>query len=192
MFDISVSAPGINYAFPSVIGGTGSGVKIFPDLIVPTNAAAWKLPVTAQAQIFTLIFAGTVKLHGTSPTLIPTLQYNLGTPSLTSTNNTATVSALTSAQLFSSTGASYPWAAQFYLQGDSTSGVIQVISASWSANGTTSTSFTNTSITGVTWTGVSSDGNVFAPALPQFCFGLNFGVSDAANAASMYQGQMGF
>lgn len=186
MADVSFSAPGINYAFPSVIGGTGSGVKIFPDLITSTNAAALKMPVTLQGQIFSLNFAGTVKLHGTSPTLIPTLQYNLSTPSLTSTNNT-TVSALTSAQLFSSTGASYPWACTFKLQGDSTSQIIQVISATWTANGTTSTSFTNTSITGVTWTGATSDGNTFAPSLPQFCFGLNFGVSDSVNSASAYE-----
>jgi hypothetical protein len=191
MSTYSASAPGINYNFPSVIGGTGTGVKIFPDMITSTNAAALKLPVTAQGWIFTLNFAGTVKLHGTSPTLIPTLQYNTSTPSLTSTNNT-TVSALTSAQLFSSTGASYPWAATFKLQGDSTSQIIQVISATWSANGTTSTTFTNTSMTSITWTGATSDGNTFAPTLPQFCFGLNFGVSDSVNSASCYEFNLEF
>jgi hypothetical protein len=191
MADVSVTAPGINYAFPSVIGGTGSGVKMFPDLITTTVAAALKLPVTAQGQIFVINAAGTVKLHGTSPTLIPTLQYNLSTPSLTSTSNT-TVTVLTTAQLFSSTGASYPWALTVKLQGDSVSGVVQVISASWSANGTTSTTFTSTSLTGVTWTGTTSDGNTFAPTLPQFCLGLNFGVSDSVNSASMNEFQLEF
>lgn len=184
MAEQSVSAPGINYAFPSKIGGTGTGVKVFPDLIIATNGAALPMRASMQGQIFTFNAAGTVHLHGTSPTLIPTLLYSLTTPVLT---GATTVSALTTAQLFASTGADYPWALTIKMQGDSTSNIIQVISASWTCNSVTSTTFTNTAITGVAWTGTTSDGNQFAPTLPIFSFGLNIGVSDAANAASMYQ-----
>jgi hypothetical protein len=183
MSDIFSSA-GVNYANPSTIGGTGSGVKIFPALILTTTAAILQILEQQQGQIVTLNAAGNVHLHGTSPTLIPTLQSG---SSLTSTNNT-TVSALTSAQLFASTGATYPWALTVKLQGDNASGVVQVISASWSCNGTTSTSFTNTSLTGVTFSGTSAGDGFSNPEKGvTLCLGLNFGVSDSANAANLYQ-----
>lgn len=188
MSDISVTSPGINYAFPSLIGGTGSGVKIFPSALSALKPAALQVTFPMQAQLFTLTAAGTMFLHGTSPTIIPTLQFG---SSLTSTNNT-TVSVLTTAQLFSSTGANYPWALQIKMQGDNASGVIQVVSATFAANGTASSTFTNTSITGINWLGVSSDGNTLAPVLPSFVLGLNFGVSDALNTAALYQFSIDF
>jgi len=188
MADISVTSGGINYAFPSKVGGTGSGVKIFPSLLTATLPAGLQVPSTAQGQIMTIKAAGTMFLHGTSPTIIPTLQFG---NSLTSGSNT-TVSALTSAQLFSSTAANYPWMVKFDLQGDNGSGIVQVVSTTWVANGVSSTSFTNTSITGINWLGVFSDGNNFPPVLPQFVFGLNFGVSDALNTAAMYEWNLEF
>jgi hypothetical protein len=175
---------GINYANPSTIGGTGSGVKIFPSLLNSAVAATLQILEQQQGQIVVLNAAGNVHLHGTSPTIIPTLQSG---SSLTSTNNT-TVSALTSAQLFASTGATYPWALQIKLQGDQSSGIVQVVSTSFTCNGVNSTSFTNTSLTGVSFSGASAGDGFKNPEVGvTLCLGLNFGVSDAANAANLYQ-----
>jgi len=175
---------GINYANPSTIGGTGSGVKIFPGLLTTTSAAILQILEQQQGQIVTLNAAGNVHLHGTSPTIIPTLQS--GT-SLTSTNNT-TISALTSAQLFASTGATYPFALQIKLQGDQSSGILQVVSTTFTCNGVNSTSFTNTSLTGVKFSGGSAGDGFSNPEVGvSLALGLNFGVSDAANSANLYQ-----
>jgi len=183
MAQTSISVPGINYAFPSKIGGTGTGVKIFPSLLTPTLPAVLQTAYTMQGQLFQITASGTMFLHGTSPTIIPTLQFG---SSLTPGSNT-TVSALTTAQLFPSVGANYPWSCQINLQGDNNSGIIQVFTTFWAANNVLSSTFTNTAITGVNWLGAFSDGINLSPVLPGFVFGLNFGVSDALNTAALYQ-----
>jgi hypothetical protein len=181
MASVSITAGGINYNSPSLVGGTGTGVKIFPSLIAPTLPAGLQLTQMMQGQVFQITAAGTIFVHGVSPTIIPTLQYG---NSLTSASNT-TVAALTSAQSLS-TAANYPWALQITMSGDNASGVIHILTEFWSCNGVMSSTLTNTLITGVNWLGVSSDGNRLPPVLPQFVFGINFTVSDALNTAAMY------
>src|SRR5271154_1700994 len=178
------ASAGINYANPSTVGGTGSGVKIFPALLTPTVAATLQILEQQQGQIVTLNAAGNVHLHGTSPSIIPTLQSG---SSLTSTSNT-TVSALTSAQVLASTGATSPFALQIKLQGDQSSGILQVVSTTFTCNGVSSSSFTNTSLTGVKFSGGSAGDGFSNPEVGvTLCLGLNFGVSDAANSANLYQ-----
>jgi hypothetical protein len=178
------ASAGVNYANPSTIGGTGSGVKIFPALISTTTAAILQLLEQQQGQIVTLNAAGNLHLHGTSPTIAPTL---LKGNSLTYSSGNV-ISVLSSAQLFASTGATYPWALQIKLQGDTASGVVQVVSTTFACNGTASSSFTNTSLTGVSFGGTSAGDGFLNPEVGvTLSLGLNFGVSDAANAASLYQ-----
>jgi hypothetical protein len=178
------ASAGVNYANPSTIGGTGSGVKIFPALISTTTAAILQLLEQQQGQIVTLNAAGNLHLHGTSPTIAPTL---LKGNSLTYSSGNV-ISVLTSAQLFASTGATYPWALQIKLQGDTSSGVVQVVSTTFACNGTASSSFTNTSLTGVSFGGTSAGDGFLNPEVGvTLSLGLNFGVSDAANAANLYQ-----
>jgi|HubBroStandDraft_2_1064218.scaffolds.fasta_scaffold278188_1 hypothetical protein len=182
---IPITAPGINYAFPSKVGGTGTGIKIFPDLITPTLPAKLQVVYPMQGQMFYLVASGSMFLHGTSPTIAPTLQYGL--PAVLASGSNTTVSVLTTAQVLATAGAAYPWTFEIEMQGDNASGVIQVLYAKFACNGVGSQTFTNTLITGINWLGVFSDGNLLPPVLPSFAFGLNFGVSDALNTASMYQ-----
>jgi hypothetical protein len=181
MADIFASA-GINYANASKVGGTGSGIKIFPSLLSATAPAILQLLEQQQAQIVTLSAAGSLFVHGTSPTINPVLQSG---SSLTSGSNT-TVSTLTSAASLT-TNAAYPWALQVKLQGDQASGIVQVVSATFACNGTTSTTFTNTSVTGVSFTGALTDGIAAQEPGVNLVLGINFGVSDALNTASLFE-----
>jgi hypothetical protein len=177
-----ISSAGCNYANPSKIGGTGSGIKIFPSLLNSAAPAVLQILEQQQGQTVVLNASGSIFVHGTSPTIIPTLQS--GT-SLTSGSNT-TISVLTSAQSLA-TNATYPWSLTVKLQGDATSGVVQVVSTSFSCNGVNSTSFTNTSLTGVTFSGLVASPPVFAEVGVSLVLGINFTVSDSLNSASLFQ-----
>jgi hypothetical protein len=183
-----IASAGINYANPVKIGGTGTGVKIFPSVLSSAAPAILQVLEQQNGQVVTLTASGTLFVHGASPTIIPTLQS--GT-SLTSGSNT-TVSVLTAAQSLT-TNAQYPFALVLGLQGDSVSGIVQVVSAQFVCNGVVSlmAAFTNTSLTGVTFGNVVSTDGFYKPENPlNLVFGINFTVSDALNAASLYEYQL--
>lgn len=174
---------GINYASPSKVGGTGSGIKIFPSLLSSAAPAILQMLEQKNGQIVTLRAAGTLFVHGASPTINPVVQSG---SSLTASSNT-TVSTLTSAQSLT-TNAQYPFALTLQLQGDSTSGIVQVVSATFACDGTASSTFTNTLLTGVTFGGTSAGDGFLNPEVGvSLVFGLNFGVSDTLNKASLLQ-----
>jgi hypothetical protein len=177
-----ISSVGCNYTNPSKVGGTGAGIKIFPSLLNSAAPAILQILEQQQGQTVVLNASGNVFLHGTSPTINAVLQS--GT-SLTSANNT-TIATLTSAQTLA-TNATYPWALTIKLQGDAGSGVVQVVSSSFTCNGVNSTTFTNTSLTGVVFSGLVASPPVFAEVGVSLVLGINFGVSDALNTASLFQ-----
>src|ERR1700676_891807 len=166
---------GINYANPSTIGGTGSGVKIFPSLLTPTVAATLQLLEQQQGQLVSLVASGNVHLHGTSPTIAPTL-YSGSSLTASKNNGGTALSVLTTAQLFASTGATYPFALKIDLQGDNASGILQVVSTTFTCNGVSSSTFTNTSLTGVSFSGTSAGDGFSNPEVGvTLCLGINFG-----------------
>jgi hypothetical protein len=184
-------APGIGPYTPQIVGGTGTTAKIFPNLLantsgIPTTfgsgspaptspiaASAVTIPGTGQyeQQQIAVAAAGYVFVHGTSPTI--NIVFQQGT-SLTPGSNT-TMATLSSVQSLT-TAATYPWAFNCRLQGDSVSGVLQIMSANFYCNGVAG-SFTLTDLTGVNLT---TTGYFFV-------LGVTFGVSDALNKAALSQ-----
>jgi hypothetical protein len=179
---------GVNGYNPSLVGGTGSGTaKIFPSLlgtgfdngggILPqpagVTAAQCIIPAggTYEQQIIDVFAAGYVFIHGASPTINPVFQQG---SSLTPGSNT-TMATLTSAQSLT-TAATYPWAFKAQLQGDSVSGILQIMNATFYCNGVSGT-LTLTDLTGVD----------FLTTNYPFVVGITFGVSDALNKAALSQ-----
>lgn len=171
------------------VGGTGStsAAKVFP--LYNNSAVAAILPVPGsgrlEGQQFIVRAGGNLYVHGTSPTINFLLQSG---NSLTSGNNT-TIATLASAQNLAA-GAAYPWALEVRLQGDSTSGIVQVCSASFVCNGVSGT------VTGTDLTGINLASQVaLTNGLPttsdepaiQLVAGIIFGVSEAANYANLNQ-----
>jgi hypothetical protein len=185
-----VSTAGINGSNPSVVGGTGTGVKVFPAIGGPsfnnggnslTNASVATTPAQvfarapqSEGQIFTIKAAGNLYVHGTSPTIVFSLYKG---KSLTATSDTLV--ATCSAQSLS-TGASYPFYFSITGQGDANSGLIQFGSATLYLDGV-STTFTIQS-SGIPLT--SQD--LLTTDVP-FCVAAQFGVSDALNVANLQQ-----
>lgn len=163
----------VSYASPSKVGGTGTTEKVFPSLLSALVPASLAIPQSANGQILTVKAAGTLFVHGTTPTVNVVLQSG---SSLTGASNT-TVSTGTSAQALA-TGANYPWAFEADIQGDQASGVVQVVNAKLVVNGT-SVSLTNTSLTGIAYNGTGAAYNLV--------IGVTFGVSDALNTAALQQ-----
>lgn len=178
---IFASAAGIIGLNPSKVGGTGTSIKIFPSLIPPTFGAASVNPASLsvagngalEGKAFTVRASGNLFVHGAYPTVNFTLQS--GT-SLTASSN-VTVATLASAQSLT-TAATYPFSFKADLQGDSASGIVQVVSAVISCNGVSGT-VTATDLTGVSFLGPNAALNLV--------FGVTFGVSDGLNAASLMQ-----
>jgi hypothetical protein len=177
---------GVNGYNPSLVGGTGSGTaKIFPSLLgtgfdngggtlpQPSGvvAAECLIPGTGQfeQQIISVEAAGYVFVHGTSPTINFVFQQG---SSLTPGSNT-TMATLTSNQSLT-TGATYPWAFKCQLQGDSVSGILQIMNATFYCNGVSGT-LTLTDLTGV---------NLTTTNYPFVC-GIEWGVSDSLNKAAL-------
>lgn len=168
-----ITSAGVSYASPSTVGGTLTLAKIFPSLLNNLAPASLAVPVSANGQIITVRASGNLFVHGTSPTVNLVLQNG---SSLTAASNT-TVSTGTSAQALT-TGATYPFAAVIDLQGDQTSGIVQVVNAKFVVDGI-SVALTNTSLTGVSFNGSSAALNLVV--------GITFGVSDALNTASLQE-----
>lgn len=195
-------ALGVSGLAPSKVGGTGTNPMIFPGLmgagfqvasiapaaiIVPNNGVF-------EGQLINIVAAGKVFVHGTSPTLNFVLQN--GT-SLTAASNT-TMATLSAAQALV-TAATYPFCVEVGIQGDSTSGIVQVVYASATINGVAyelsangrvdSPKITQTSLTGISFLPTQPTATQPDPIQPNqalsLVFGLTFGVSDALNAASL-------
>lgn len=169
----TIQSAGINYASPSTVGGTGTTAKIFPSLLNSLSPATLALVQAQNGQQVTVKASGTLFVHGTSPTINFLLQN--GT-SLTAGSNT-TFATLTSVASLT-TATQYPFAVKVTLQGDSVSGIVQVVDAEIVCNGVSGAA-TKTSLTGINFAGPGAAANVV--------FGVTFGVSDALNTASLLQ-----
>lgn len=183
-------------AFPALkVGGLGTNPDLFPQVLASTQPAAIQIPSGAQfeGQQFIVRASGNLFVHGTSPTVNVSLYAVAGgipaSAPLTATSYTAVV-ALTAQQSLT-TAATYPWALEVRLQGDSVSGVLQVCSAVISINGV-SNAVTKANLTGVVFnSGVTPSGtipysNATGPAVT-FVPAITFGVTDALNSANLLQ-----
>lgn len=188
-----VSYSGASGQAPLVVGGTGTGVKIFPAVPGPgfnnggnasffngtsasTTAAVVNLQSPQSEGVISRIRAsGNVYLHGTSPTIALGLYKG---SSLTSSSDTliASISAVTGL----TTAAFYPFAFQIDLQGDANSGLIQGFNATCFVNGATQ------SVT-VASSGIPLTAQDLLTTSVPFCFSATFGVSDALNIANLQQ-----
>jgi hypothetical protein len=173
---------------PSKVGGTGTGIVIFPSILgqgfnngnsqtTSVGPAQVTLAAPQSEGIQSVIKAsGNFFLHGTSPT-IKFLVYK-GT-SLTATSDTL-VASTTSAISGLTTAASYPFALSLSLQGDANSGLIQGYSPVLYVNGASQTLTVASS-------GIPLTSQDLLTTPVQFCIGVQFGVSDALNAAYLQQ-----
>lgn len=175
---------GVNYANPVIAGGTGTLAKIFPAPslnfnVASTVPAALLIQAQQQGQIVSVKAAGNVFLHGASPTV--NFEIQNGT-SLTAASN-STIATMNAAQSLT-TGATYPFAITLDLQGDQTSGIVQVVNASIVCDGVSGT-VTKSTLTGINWTGANQFYSNGAPL--SLVVGVTFAVSDALNTASLFQ-----
>lgn len=199
-----LNAPGINAFNSSTVGGTATTEQMFPAVAanftsgVAPVAYPCILPIPANGQFeqqqFTVFASGKVTIGSTSS---PTLLWKMysGTSMTASSNGTAilTMSALSGLTV----SKTYPWALKADFQGDTTSGILQAISASlWVNNATAGT---------ITLTGVASGLNLTAygpinlagPGYTQtslystnalnLCMSMTFGVSSASNKCFLSQ-----
>src|SRR5712672_3476213 len=181
-----IASAGVNYAVASKVGGTGTLTKIFPGLL--SGAALLQMLEQTQGQIVTFSASGSLFVNGTSPTINAVLQS--GT-SLTAASNT-TVSTLTAVQSLTTANA-YPFTFIADLQGDAASGKVQVVFSQFTCNNVTAlqSAMTNTQLTGVKFGNVPDTDGFFKPEVGvNLVFGITFGVSDALNAASLFQYQL--
>lgn len=157
------------------IVGPGTGFQIFPTLVSPAIAAILSVPGSGrlEGQQFIVRAGGRLFVHGTSPTV--NFGIYAGT-SLTVGSDGTALTTLASAQSLT-TNATYPWAIELLLEGDSTSGIIQVMSSKIVCNGV-SGSPTNTDLTSQSFAG--------EPALSLVC-GVDFTVADSADYAVLDQ-----
>jgi len=184
-----VSTSGASGYNPLVVGGTGVGVKIFPDasgwpsgtgFSPPTgisHAAVVYTSSSTEGQQFTILAAGNLYVHGTSPTVLFGLYKG---SSLTSTSNTL-VAACAATSL--TTAASYPFSLSIKGQGDANSGLIQFGSANLLLNGVAVTFTVQAS--GIPLTAQ----DLLLNSVP-FCLGVQFGPSDTLNKANLQQFQL--
>lgn len=175
---------GVNYANPVTVGGTGTTAKIFAGPVLNSGVAsivpaALLLQAQQQGQIVSVKAAGTLHVHGASPTVNFVIQN--GT-SLTAASNT-TIITLASPQSLT-TAADYPFAITLDLQGDQASGIVQVVSASIVCDGV-SGSVTKSTLSGINWNGANQFYSNAAPL--SLVAGVTFAVSDALNSASLSQ-----
>lgn len=190
---------------PLIVGGTGTTGKIFPAVAasLPVNAAqpivpgqivggpaAMLIPSNGsyEGQPFEVIISGTVT---TGTTTTPTINFILQNGSSLTAGSNTTIATLT-APFSASISTSYDFNLIVLLQGDSKTGKV-VANPSLSAcqiNGANE-ALTLTALTGINFlTNASTgqnpifNGNSSSPALSLVC-GVTFGVSDAANSASL-------
>jgi hypothetical protein len=181
---------GITPQNPSVIGPISTTtMQIFPALVglgfqvAPTAPAVLSVPANGNFNgvPISVHAAGNLFVHGTSPTV------NFGLfngTSLTVGSDGTALSTLTSAQSLT-TAATYPFSFAATLQGDSTSGVVQVTNATFYCNGVSGT-LTNTDLTGISFGGPAFPAPAGGGAALSLVLGIKFGVADALDTASLY------
>lgn len=201
------SAPGIN-AFNSVsVGGTGTSELMFP--AVAANFTSGVAPIAYPAivgvpangqfemQRFTLKASGKITLGSTSSPTVLWKVYN-GTSMTAASNGTALLTM--SAKSGLTVSATYPWTLIADFQGDSTSGILQAISATVWVNNATAGTITLTGIaSGLNFTANGpvnyvSPGytatNPYASNALNLCISHTFGVSSASNKCFLSQFQV--
>jgi hypothetical protein len=180
------------------VGGTGTSADIFPLSGNSAAPASIRIPSGGEfeGQQFIARASGRVFVHGSSPTVNVTLYGVAGDVPSSSPMSGTSYTALavgTSAQALT-TNATYPWALEALLQGDSTSGIVQVAGAKLYINGN-SVSLTLTDLTGVNFlSGYQPSGTIpysqkDGPALTLVA-AITFGVSDALNVGVLNQFQV--
>lgn len=181
----------VNGSTPSTVGGTGVGIKYFPNLpgasigvnnTTPSSTSAngqMTVPGSNRlnGQYFTVNAAGNFEVGagGTCPTVTIALYANKGTVTSPSYTTLATTTAITAQNL---TGTFYPWYLQVSLQGDSGSGIVQG-KFNYQVDATASVSNTLTN---------NLSGINFATEPPfGLVIGITFSVSETGNSANLYQ-----
>jgi len=184
---------GVRGSRPSLVGGLGTGVFVFPAPGGPSfndggNILGNQFPVAVKpAQVVATAPSSegiqfTIKGSGNIYIGAGTVLFKLmaGT-SLTSTSNTLVASC--SAQTLTA-GAYYPYAFSITMQGDANSGYVQVVAASLYINGSTVT-FTISESSPPSVAGIALSGqNLLTTAIP-FCLAAQFGTSNAGNLAAL-------
>jgi hypothetical protein len=177
---------------PSVVGGVGTGVFVFPSILGTSfnnggnslaNAAQAVAPAvvtlrnpSGEGQIFTIKAAGSVYVDAGDVTL-----YLYQGDSLTSTDNILISHGAATAE-----SGYVPFAYQVSLQGDSRSGLVQIVSASLILGGA-SISLTEGEASPPSESGVPLSGvNLLTTSLP-FCVAAQFSESETTNAAYLQQ-----
>ena len=182
---------------PASVGGTGTSADLFPYSNNSAAPYAILLPSGGEleGQQFLVRAGGKVFVHGTSPTVNVTLYGNAGglpASAPMSGSSWTAISVGTSPQALT-TNATYPWALFALLQGDSTSGIVHVVEAVLAIDGNI-VSLTNASLTGVNFLSGYQPGGAIpyaangGPSLALVA-AITFGVSDAANKATLLQFQ---
>lgn len=201
---INLSYP-INGLSPIKVGGTGTTAKIFPAVAasVPVNAAqpvvpgqlvggpaALLIPANGsyEGQLFSVNISGTIV---TGTTISPTINLVIQSgSSLTAASNT-TVATFTAA-FAAAVSTKYNFSLSLTLSGDSASGLVCASPKLSEAqiNGADQ-ALTLTNLTGVSFLSGAATGQnpIFngnsAPVAISLVCGVTFGVSDAANSASL-------
>lgn len=190
---------GLTAFAPSTVGGTPTTEQMFPALaanftvgaLSTTTPAALSIPNNGQyeQQRFNVIAGGKVTLGSTSS---PTLLWKMysGTSLTAASNGTAllTMSALTGLTV----SKTYPWSMAATFQGDSTSGVLQAISATIWVNNATAGTITLTGVaSGVNFGTPGGSGLIGAGYSTSYALNLvmsfTFGVASASNKCYMSQ-----
>jgi|HubBroStandDraft_6_1064221.scaffolds.fasta_scaffold01344_8 hypothetical protein len=180
----------VSWASPSVVGGVGTGLKIFPATpgasIGAQSANPGLLPLAGNnaynGKQFTVKATGNFQLGpgGACPQFSVGLYYYTFTGTVPSNAFGPFVSASATTSFQGNDGVAYPWALRAVLAGDSASGLIQLLFGSVAIDDTITTS------SGLP-NGLPSNIN-FAAAIPvAFGIGVSWSVSEPGNIASMYE-----
>lgn len=190
---------GVSGLSPSTVGGLGTTAKIFPALGKQQPAGTVSLPLTIlvpnngafEGQQFDVGASGNLTLGSTSS---PTINFLLQNGSSLTYSSNTTICTLASALTGLTVSDSYPFSFKATLQGDSLSGIVQVVYASMFIDGATAGTITSTSLTGISFLTNASTGqnpalvgNSPAAQALSLVFGITFGVTDAKNAANLMQ-----
>jgi hypothetical protein len=181
----------VSWASPSVVGGVGTAVKIFPanpgSSIGVQSANPGLLPLPGNnaynGKQFTVKATGNFQLGpgGACP------QFSVGLYWYSFTGTVpvsfpfgpiVSASAVTSFQ--GNDGVSYPWALRAVLAGDNASGLVQLILGSVAIDDTITTS------SGLP-NGLPSGINFAQPIPIAFGIGVSWSVSESGNSANMYE-----
>lgn len=193
---------GVNGAFPSKVGGTGTTIKRFPRPLGPSIGVAPSTPSATSAvgalflpaqnvfnaQQFNILASGTVGSDTGDPSGTVNIQLQAVTGSLSAPVYTTIASTSALAPTFPS---AEPWLIDAILVGDDASGLLvgnytaMLANVVHTTSGTTGAVAIDAAIPGLKF-------NAGNPALQQgavlgFVVGVTFGTSDATNTASLFE-----